>query len=365
MRGVWAEINLSAMRHNIRTIKKFLADGTKFCAVVKANAYGHGAIVEAREAVALGAEYLAVATVEEGIELRQYGFSTPILILGASQPEESSSIVFYELTQTVFTVEQAQNLSQQAVLQKKLAKVHLAIDTGMSRIGVRPEDAGEMAKKISALPQIFLEGAFSHFALADAKNKSFAKKQFERFQIALKKIEDEKIFLKIRHIANSAAILEMPEVHLDMARAGIILYGLPPSNEVGCETLRQVMTLKAKITLVKTLKAGKSVGYGCTFTAERDMKIGTLPIGYADGYLRMLAGKASVEIGNQRAKILGRICMDQCMIDLTNIDAKIGDVVTLFGSETLTTCEFAEWLGTIPYEVTCLISKRVPRIYVE
>ena len=366
-RGAWAEINLSALRHNISAIKSRVAEGAKFCAVVKADAYGHGAVAVAREAVAQGADYLAVAVLSEAVKLREAGFTTPILILGPTQPQEADVVVRYRITQAVFTVEQAAALAAAALRQHTHAKVHLAVDTGMGRIGVRPGNAGAVAAAIAGLPGIWLEGIFSHFASADSKDKMYAAEQFRRFQEAVAAVEARGIQIELRHIANSAAILEMPETHLDMVRAGIILYGLWPSDEVEhVIDLRPVMKVKARLSCVKDYHPGETVSYGRTFMAAREMRVGTLPVGYADGYTRLYAGKAVVEIKGQRVPVVGRICMDQCMVDVTDVaGARVGDEAVLFGSSTLTADEAAGWLGTINYEVVCMISPRVPRVYVE
>ena len=260
---------------------------------------------------------------------------------------------------------QAEAISREAVKRNKIAKVHIKIDTGMGRIGIRPERAGGFAKDLNSLPGIEIEGMFSHFALADVKDKSFAYKQLEAFKLAIAKIEAEGITIEIKHIANSAAILELPEAHFDMVRAGIILYGLWPSDEVEHTIeLKPAMKLMAKIVYLKELEAGEAISYGCTWTAKRKSRIGTLPVGYADGYTRMFSGKAQIEYNGKRAPIVGRICMDQCMVDLTDVpEAKKGDTVVLYGSPSLTMDEAASWLGTINYELPCMLSQRVPRIY--
>ncbi len=366
-RGVWAEISLSALRQNLKTIRSHIAGGAKLCAVVKADAYGHGAVAVAREAVRQGADYLAVAVLSEAIALREAGFTTPILLLGPAQPAEADQIVHYGVTMAAFTAEQGQALSAAARRQDRTARVHLAVDTGMGRIGVRPDDAGEMAASLAGLPGLEVEGVFSHFALADARDKSYAQEQFRRFQAAVASMEGRGVHPAIRHIANSAAILEMPETHLDMVRAGIILYGMAPSEEVGPGYgLSPLLKLKARTTYVKDLHPGEAVSYGCTFRAERETRLATLPIGYADGYTRLYAGKAEVEIRGRRVPVVGRICMDQCMVDVTDVPgAAVGDEVTLFGSPGLSIDEAAAWLGTINYEITCMISPRVPRVYLD
>lgn len=366
-RDVWAEVDLGALESNIKNIKSCIKNNAKWCAVVKADAYGHGALAVARKCVEMGASYLAVAAISEAIILRKGGFTTPILILGPVPLEAAGTIVDYDITQAVFSMEQAVAISRQAVLRNKVAKIHLKIDTGMHRIGIKPEQAGDLAKKISELPGINLEGMFSHFALADVEDKSYAHRQLEEFKLAISKVEDAGVFIAIKHIANSAAILEMPEAHFDMVRAGIILYGLWPSDEVKHTVgLKPLMKLCAKVSFIKELKAGESVSYGYTWTAKRRSVIGTLPIGYADGYTRMLSGKAQVEYQGHRAPVVGRICMDQCMVDLTDIiDIKEGATVTLYGSDALPMDEVADWLGTINYELPCMLSTRVPRVYME
>ena len=315
--------------------------------------------------MAAGADYLAVAVLNEAIELRDAGFTTPILVLGFTPLEQSSLLVDRDITATVFSIEAAESVSAAAVKLGKRARVHLAVDTGMGRIGIRPETAGDLAAQIAALPQLELEGMFSHLALADSRDKSFAREQLRRFKLAIESTKAHHVEIPLKHLANSAATLEMPETHFDMVRPGVILYGLWPSAEVVRETdLRPAMTLKAQAEYIKTLQPGEPIGYGCTFVTERESRIATLPIGYADGYTRLLAGKAEVEIRGQRAKVVGRICMDQCMVDVTSVeDMSLVDEIILFGSAGLTIDEVADWLGTINYEIVCMISPRVPRVY--
>ena len=365
-RAAWVEIDLGAIAHNYKEIRKHMQPGAKLCAVVKADAYGHGAIAVARKAIAAGAEYLAVATISEAMKLREAGFTTPLLILGLTKPDSSFDIVDAELTQTVCRIDLVQALSAEAVAQGKRVKVHLAVDTGLGRIGVRPEDAAHFARVITDMPGIELEGVFSHFALADITDKTFSIEQIRRFQEACDAIAAAGIDVPIRHIAESAAILDLPDVHFDMVRAGILQYGLWPSDEVTHPLqLRPAMKFCARIVYIKTIPAGTSIGYGRHFIATRESRIATISVGYADGYLRAYKG-GFVEVRGKRAPIAGRICMDQCMIDVTDIpEAKLGDIVTLFGSETLTADDLARLANTISYEVLCLVSKHVSRIYVE
>ena len=365
-RAVWAEIDLEAIRHNIGEIQNRMRGGAKLCAVVKANAYGHGAVAVARTAVEAGASYLAVAILEEALELRAAGFCEPVLILGHTPEAQAPQIVAHAVTQTVFSLEAAEALSAAAVQQRKTAKVHLKVDTGMGRIGVRPEEAGALAARIARLPGIELEGVFSHFASSDSADKTAAERQLARFREALRSIEAAGVRVAIRHIANSAAILEIPEAHFDMVRAGIILYGLWPSEEVArSAALRPAMRLKARVAYVKEVPAGEAISYGGVFRTARRSRIATLPIGYADGYTRRLSGRAEVEVNGALAPVVGRICMDQCMLDVSDAgEVRAGDEVTLFGGARMSAQALAQLLGTIHYEVVCTVGARVPRVYV-
>lgn len=366
-RPAWAEVNLQALRHNYREIRKQLADGVKMCAVVKANAYGHGAAAVARIALEEGAEYFAVAALSEGIELRQAGFTTPILVLGLIDPKDARDVVDYNLTQVVCEENLARALSAEAQKQGKPVKVHLKVDTGMGRIGVRPEEIGALAASIKEMPGIIIEGMFSHFATADLRDKTYTRQQLAAFRTAMAEVEKQGVKLSVRHIAESAAILEIPEAHFDMVRAGIIQYGLWPSEEVTHPIdLQPVMRLKAKVTWVKTLKVGESIGYGRKFVAERESRIATLPLGYADGYLRLYTKHGHVMIHGAKAPFVGGGCMDQMMVDVTDIpDVRIGDEAVLFGTPELTIDEVAGWGESINYEVPCLIGARVPRVYID
>ena len=364
LRDVCAEINLGAIKSNLTKIRKHIQPQSKLCVVVKANAYGHGAVEVAKVANEIGADFLAVATVEEGLELRRAGFNLPILILGLI-PETAIKIsVENNLTLTVCDFDFAKKISDIAAKIDIVAKVHLKVETGMGRIGIFPDDAVEVAEKISKLPNVELEGIFSHFADADSIDKTFTMKQLEIFKNVCEKISSRGIEIKIRHIAESAAILEIPDAHLDMVRSGIITYGFYPSQDVKKNIqLQSAMTLKAKIAYIKKIPAGTSIGYGRDFVAQKDSVIATLPLGYADGYIRAYKN-FSVEVRGKLAPIVGRICMDQCMIDVTDIpEVKVGDEVILFGSDLISIDDAAKHLQTINYEVTCLVSGRVPRNY--
>lgn len=365
-RPVWAEINLSAVSENVRQIKTVIKPGVKFCAVVKADGYGHGAVAVARTVLAAGADRLAVAIVGEAVALRQAGFTVPILILGYTPPQQAAQVVGNDIIQTVFDMDTAEALSHAALAYGKMAKVHLKIDTGMSRIGVQPNDAGEFAAAVAALPGIEIEGVFSHFATSDSEDKSFTWEQFGNFKKALERIESRGIKVPIRHIANSAATLELPETHLDMVRPGIILYGLWPSEEVKRQIeLTPAMKFKAQVGYIKQVPSAVSISYGRTYFTNKQSIIATLPVGYADGWTRLLAGKAGVIISGQRAPLVGRVCMDQCMVDVSHIPGvKAGDEALLFGGPELPVEEVAQKLSTINYEVVCMVGKRVPRQYI-
>jgi alanine racemase len=368
VRPVWAEVNLGAIAHNIREIRKLIQPGTKLMAVVKADAYGHGAIPVARVALASGAQYLAVAILDEALALRREGITAPILILGHTPPEQACILVEYDLTQTVFSLEVARAISAAAETAGKIVRVHIKVDTGMGRIGVFPDEAPEFAEAISRLPGIFIEGVYTHMACADEQDKAYTRWQFDRFKEAVAGIEARGLTIPLKHVANSATTLDLPEMHLDMVRTGIVLYGLWPSHDVRrVIDLRPAMQLKTRVAYVKQVPAGTSISYGRKFTTNSPSIIATLPLGYADGWSRLLSNKAEVLIHGQRAPLVGRVCMDQCMVDVTRIPGvRPGDEVVLFGvqgEQFLPVEEVASHMGTINYEMVCLISKRVPRIY--
>lgn len=370
MRAAWAEIDLDALAHNIREVRRLTAPGAMVTAVIKADGYGHGAKKIAQTLLDNGADRLAIAVLDEGIELRQAGFEVPILILGYTDLERAEEAVAYGLEQTVYSWELAEALSKEAARQGKTAKIHIKIDTGMGRIGLQPDrEAVQLIKRIAALPNLIVEGLFTHFAVADAADKEYTQGQYAKLKWIIDTLESEGVHIPIRHCGNSATIIDLPEMHLDMVRAGIMLYGLKPSGEVMLQKLelRQAMSLKVRISHVKEIEAGQSVSYGRKFIAPEKRKVASLPIGYADGYTRMLSGKAEALVRGKRVPVVGRICMDQCMIDVTGIeDVAVGDEVVLFGEQMgnrISIDELAEKLGTINYEIVCMISKRVPRVY--
>ncbi len=373
MNRTWVEIDLDALAFNMRSIRKCTNKNAIITAVVKADAYGHGVLEVSRVLLENGADRLAVACISEAKQLRRAGLSVPILILGASEVEDAEEIVENEVTAAVFSYEIAKAISQAAKKLDKVAKVHIKVDSGMSRIGVVAGENDEAAiseiEKIAALPNLEIEGIFSHFSTSDEKISDYTKRQLDIFLKFCDKLKDIGYNIPIRHIANSAAIMMYPESHLDMVRAGVVLYGLYPSGEVDRKKLPlvPVMSMKSHITMVKEKEAGWGVSYGKEYITERRTKIATVPVGYADGYTRSIAKEGKILVKNETlAKIIGRICMDQCMIDVTNVNnINAGDEVTLFGADSVTADDIAAWANTINYEVVCLISKRVPRVYIE
>ncbi len=366
----WAEVDLDAIAHNIKEIRKITNPNSKIMAVVKADAYGHGFLEVTKTLLENGADRLAVAVLQEGKQLRSRGVTVPILILGASGEESVEDLINFDITPSVFTYEFAKELSYAAERKEKVTKIHIKIDTGMSRIGFLAGDNNEEIVdeilKISRLPYIEIEGIFSHFATSDEADKSYTLLQYERFMDVCDKLEDKGLHIPIKHICNSAGIMMYPEMHLDMVRPGVILYGMYPSDEVDKSRLNLIpaMTLKSTVTHVKEVEEGRGVSYGKEFITSKKMKIATVPIGYADGYLRKLAHEGKMIVNGEKVAIIGRICMDQCMIDVTNVHTiDKGDEVTIFGREGVTIDDLAAWLETINYEVSCVIGKRIPRIY--
>ena len=364
-RPVWAEIDLSAIRRNIVALRGLLPAATRFCAVVKADAYGHGAEMVARTAVEAGADFLAVAILDEALHLRGAGFELPILILGYTPPEQADVVVAAGLRQTVFAMDQAVALSAAAARAGKEAVLHIKIDTGMGRLGVRPDEAGEFAAAVAALPGVDVEGAFTHFACADHADKASANRQFALFLRALESIAGRGVRLRIRHCANSAAIVDMPGTHLDMVRAGIAQYGLHPSGETSrVVELCPAMRLRARVVMVKDVAAGVPLGYGGAYVTGRRSVVATMPLGYADGWFRGLGNRGRVLFDAGFALMVGRVCMDQFLVDVTGLGVCEGDEALLFGGVGLPVEEVADLVGTINYEVVCAVGKRVPRVYV-
>ena len=369
-RPVRLEIDLDNLANNIKEIRRFVGEETLIMAIVKANAYGHGAVTCGKVFLENGADRLGVSVLSEGIELREAGITAPILLLNYTPPTQYRELLEYDLTPTIYKYEDAKLLSQEALKLNKNAKIHIKIDTGMHRIGLLPQEAIGEIEKIVELPNIEVEGIYTHFSTADEEDKSQTKMQYNNFKWVLNKLEELGIQIPIKHVSNSATILDLPEYKLDMVRPGIILYGLYPSDFVNKDllNLKPAMTLKTYISHIKTLEEGEGVSYGRKFITTRRSKIATLPLGYADGFSRLLSGRARVLVKGKRVPVVGNICMDQLMIDVTDVeDIDLDAEVILFGygHNHPRVEELAEELGTINYEILCMVSKRVPRIYLK
>ena len=370
-----ARIDLDAFRHNVEEIKKKTGENTGLMGVIKTNAYGHGAVVLGRELVALGADWLAVACVDEGIELRNGGISLPILVLGYTSPDQYEDLFRFDITPTVFSMEMARAMDEAARAAGRTLNIHIKVDTGMGRIGytVTRENAEEILE-ISRLKHLEVEGLFTHFACADmagADYKEITQRQYRRYCQMEQWLLEGGLNIPVKHCANSAGIMDDPEMHKDMVRAGIILYGLYPSDEMSRESLElwPVMSLESHVTYIKTVEPGDGISYGYTYIAPRKTVVATIPVGYGDGYPRLLSNKGCVLIRGQRAPIIGRVCMDQFMVDISDIDGVCeGDLVTLVGhdgEESISLDELAALTGTISYELACDIGRRVPRLYIK
>jgi len=361
--NTYAEINLDSIKHNIREIKNYIAKETKFMAVVKANAYGHGSVAVSRAAMEAGADYLAVANVREALELREAGTLLPILVLTESPTSVMDEIVEHRLTQTVYSYSEAKALSDEALKRKKKVPIHIKIDTGMGRVGVQPSEAFALYNKISSLPNLSIEGIFTHFAKAEDHADGYTAEQFEKFKSIISRMD--KIALK--HAANSAATLFHPQTHLDMVRIGLMMYGLYPLGGAHRSlSLRPALSLKTRVAYLKRVSQGVPLSYGGTYETGKETTIVTLPVGYADGYSRKLSNKASVLIKGKRYPVVGQISMDMMLVNVHDDKIETGDEAVLIGTqglETISAEEIARLDDTISYEVICSIGKRVPRIY--
>lgn len=371
MRAVWAEIDLDAIKYNMENIKE-KSNGRDVIAVVKADAYGHGAVDIIPTLLEGGASRLAVAMVTEGIEIRKNKIEAPIMILGFTPLEYCNELCKYDIEQTVYDLDYAKGLSKIGIENNKKIKVHIALDTGMGRIGFMPNKQSiSDVEKIFKLQGIEVVGLFTHFATADEADKTYTYEQFNKIEEFDKELIARGINIPIKHVSNSGAIIDLPETFLDAVRAGIILYGYYPSDEVDKSKLKlkPALSLKTKISHVKEMEEGMYISYGRTFKTTRKSKIATIPIGYADGYSRLLSGKAKVIVNGKIAKVVGRICMDQCMIDVTDIEqVSVGDEVILLGNEgniKYNADDMARDMGTINYEILCMIKQRIPRVYMK
>lgn len=377
LKRTWAEVSLDNLEHNYRAIKNHIPEGCQFLGVMKADAYGHGAVPLSHALCELGAEYLAVSNLEEAIQLRRGGVRAPMLILGYTPASFADTMVFMDITQEVHSLEYAKELDTALAGTNYILNVHLKLDTGMTRIGFFAYDHERTLPElleVCGLPHLHVEGVFTHFCVADSKapeDEAFTRTQYARFTAMLDALAAHGIRPELRHCASSGATILYPELALDMVRPGIATYGHAPSEDAeGILDLRPLMTVRTTVAQLREIPAGTSISYGRTYTAERDMRVAVLPIGYADGLLRSLSGKVSFRIRGRMARSVGRICMDMCMVDVSEIPGiRVGDEAALFGYDTdgtLLPCErIAQQAGTISYEILCGISKRIPRIYMQ
>jgi len=365
----WAEIDLTAIRDNVKIIKDALKKGAGVMAVVKANAYGHGAVPVAKAALAAGADWLAVNRVLESVALRQAGIGGRILILGYCMPEHANLVVTNKLTPAVTAIETARALAKQATRLAQPFPIHLKIDTGMGRFGLLPEEAVSFARALQAMPALHVEGIFSHLATADEADAAFSHHQHHVFKDVVTAIEAAGVSVPLKHLANSAAGMVLPGLHYNLVRLGIAMYGLPPSHEINWPvSLRPAMTLKTRVARLRTLPAGAAVGYGRTYIAPVPTPIALAPVGYGDGYPRLCSNRGAMLVHGKRAPIAGRVSMDQTSLDVSGIKGiQEGDEVVVFGKqgdEMITVDEVASWAETINYEIVTSLAARVPRVYV-
>lgn len=376
LKRTWAQVNLDAIQHNYRVIREAVNPRTKICCVIKADAYGHGAGFIAREFEKLGADWLAVSNLEEAVQIRHCGVKMPVLILGYTPPQMAAQLSEMNFSQTVLSLPYGEALSRCAVKAGVTVKVHIKVDSGMCRIGFLYQELGrdsgaiDEMERVCRLPGIDPEGIFTHFSVSDEgeNGERFTMKQYGCFKDAIEELQYRGIHFRLRHCANSAAVLDYPETHLDMVRPGIILYGLVPSSQTRKHLdLIPAMELKTIISMLKTVQADTGVSYGRSFFTKAPTVLATVPIGYADGYPRALHDRADVLVNGNRARVVGRVCMDQMMLDVTGIPGvEEGMTVTCFGTDhgsVLALDELASLYGTISYEMVCLVGKRVPRIY--
>ncbi|MBQ8850486.1 MAG: alanine racemase [Clostridia bacterium] len=373
-RRTWAEIDLDKAKENYTAVRDAVGEGVKICCVIKANAYGHGAVRMAAFYEQMGADYLAVSNIEEALQLREKNIKTPLLILGYTPEECAGVLSLYNITQTVYSYDYGKRLAEVAERLSVKVKIHVKIDTGMGRIGFLCREGGDdeladaalICRELSLIP----EGIFTHFAVADENTDGdeFTAEQLRLFNSAVERLGERGITFDIRHAANSAAIFDHPESHLDMVRAGVVLYGLKPSEKMrALPPLRPIMSLKSVVSHIKEVRTGQTVSYGRTFFANRNTTVATVPIGYADGLWRVNGTNDCYMLVNGKyAPIIGRICMDQLMLDVSELDCRVGDFVTVFGADSVCSADaIARRNGTINYEIVCAIGERVPRAFIE
>ncbi len=368
LRRTWAEVDLAAVRHNYRFVRKHLHKDCRCMAVVKADAYGHGAVPVAKALLAEGVDFLGVSNIEEAVELRENAITAPILIFAYTPPHEAARLAKFGITQAILDSAYAEQLEREAAAAGVTLSVHIKLDTGMSRVGFFCQDASPVKEiaRVCALPHLNAEGIFTHFAVADESDgEDFTRLQFARFTQTVEALRACGITFALHHCCNSAAALRFPEMQLDMVRAGIVLYGVSPCGDPAEQAaLRPTMAVRTIVSQCKTVPCGTGVGYGLTVHTDRPCTLATLPIGYADGLLRLAASTHCVSVGGTKAPLVGRVCMDQCVIDITDLPPVTADtVVTVFGDSAVSVRDYAAACHTIPYESYCLIGKRVPRVY--
>ncbi len=368
LRPTWVEIDLDAIYHNVKELSKLLHKGVGLLAVVKADAYGHGAPEVSKVALEGGAKYLGVAFLEEGIELRKAGIEAPILLMGYTPPHQMDLVLDYDLTPTVFSKDAARKFSHCAESRNMVLPVHVKVDTGMGRIGLLPWQAAGVIKDICQLPGVVVEGLMTHLASADEGETTYTEEQLVSFHQIIEQLEQEGIAPPLIHAANSAGTVRFPGSHFNLVRPGLSIYGYLPSpvlRELSRVYLKPALHFKSRVVMVKTVPAGTYLSYGGTFCTSQESLIATVPVGYADGFSRFLSNRGWVLIGGKRAPVVGRVCMDYLLADVTGVaGVEEGEEVVIYGNqarESITAAEVAEDIGTIPYEVLCAVSKRVPR----
>jgi len=366
----WVEIDLDAIAFNCQQIKKWIGEKTELMAVIKGNAYGHGIVMAAKTALENGATRFAAARVDEGVVLRQAGIDAPVLVLGYVPAEEMETVVKWRITPPIMHWHTAKAVSEISSSQGVVTPVHVKVDTGMGRFGLLPDEVVDFVKRLITLPSIRLEGLYTQFAVADEADKTYTYKQFEIYKGVLKDLEEAGIHIPIRHVCNSAATLNFPEMHLDMVRCGTAIYGNYPSPVTDHSIpLRPAMSLKSRVGRIRTLPAGSSISYGRAYTTTRPTTVALVPIGFGDGFSRQLSNKGSVLIRGKRAPIVGRVCMDQCIVDVSGIpEVQQDDEVVLFGRQDgaeITAEEIASLMDSINYVVLAAVSARVPRVYLK
>jgi alanine racemase len=364
-RPTWAEINLNNLAYNFRQLKRIVAPEVKIMVTVKADAYGHGLIPVTKRLIACGVDYLGVASIDEGINLRREKIKLPVLVLGMVLKHDIAPLFEYNLTPTVCTEDLALALNEAAKKKGKIIKIHIKVDTGMGRLGVMPQDAQTLIRRIHKLKFVNIEGIFTHLAVADT-NKEFTFHQISLFNNLISKLNNQGIYIPLIHSANSMGLVGYKECHFNMVRPGLVIYGLNPKAGLNLK-LKPVLSLKTQIVYLKRVPKHYGISYGHIYVTKKDTTIVTLPIGYADGYPRNLSNIAPVLIKGRRFKISGRVCMDQIMVDVGNFPVKIGDEVTLIGAQgkqRIAVEELAQLANTIPYEIVCGLGSRVPRLYI-